>query len=32
MVEKITALGGDPTTKVGELTWAPEPGARRSTT
>ena len=27
LVEKITALGGDPTTKVGELKWQPDPGA-----
>jgi len=26
LVEKVTALGGDPTTKVGELAWNPEPG------
>jgi bacterioferritin (cytochrome b1) len=26
LVEKITALGGDPTTKIGELSWTPEPG------
>jgi len=26
LVEKITALGGDPTTKVGELKWEPDPG------
>ena len=26
VVEKITALGGDPTTKVGELRWNPDPG------
>ena len=26
LVEKITALGGDPTTKVGELKWNPDPG------
>ena len=26
LVEKITALGGDPTTKVGELRWEPDPG------
>ena len=26
LVEKITALGGDPTTEVGELTWNPNPG------
>ena len=26
LVEKITALGGDPTTRVGELKWQPEPG------
>ena len=25
LVEKITALGGDPTTKVGELRWVPDP-------
>ena len=25
LVEKITALGGDPTTKVGELKWQPDP-------
>jgi bacterioferritin (cytochrome b1) len=25
LVEKITALGGDPTTKVGSLAWDPEP-------
>ena len=25
VVEKITALGGDPTTKVGELKWHPHP-------
>jgi bacterioferritin (cytochrome b1) len=25
LVEKITALGGDPTTKVGELRWEPDP-------
>jgi bacterioferritin (cytochrome b1) len=25
LVEKITALGGDPTTKVGELVWDPDP-------
>ncbi len=25
LVEKITALGGDPTTRVGELKWQPEP-------
>lgn len=25
LVEKITALGGDPTTKVGELGWTPDP-------
>ena len=25
LVEKITALGGDPTTKVGELKWSPQP-------
>jgi hypothetical protein len=24
-VEKITALGGDPTTKVGKLAWDPSP-------
>jgi bacterioferritin (cytochrome b1) len=27
VVEKITALGGDPTTKVGELKWQPDPAA-----
>jgi bacterioferritin (cytochrome b1) len=26
LVEKITALGGDPTTKVGDLAWDPDPG------
>ena len=26
LVEKITALGGDPTTKVGKLDWTPDPG------
>jgi len=26
IVEKITALGGDPTTKVGKLVWDPKPG------
>ena len=26
LVEKITALGGDPTTEVGELKWHPDPG------
>ena len=26
LVEKITALGGNPTTKVGELRWNPDPG------
>ena len=26
LVEKITALGGDPTTNVGELKWDPSPG------
>ena len=26
LVEKISALGGDPTTEVGELTWDPNPG------
>ena len=26
IVEKITALGGDPTTKIGELKWDPSPG------
>ena len=26
IVEKITALGGDPTTKIGELRWDPDPG------
>ena len=26
LVEKITALGGDPTTNVGELKWEPDPG------
>ena len=26
LVEKISALGGDPTTEVGELTWNPDPG------
>src|SRR5215210_8064201 len=26
LVEKITALGGDPTTEVGELEWDPDPG------
>jgi bacterioferritin (cytochrome b1) len=25
LVEKITALGGDPTTKIGELSWTPDP-------
>ena len=25
LVEKITALGGDPTTKVGKLKWQPDP-------
>jgi bacterioferritin (cytochrome b1) len=25
LVEKITALGGDPTTKVGKLDWSPDP-------
>ena len=25
LVEKITALGGNPTTKVGELEWQPDP-------
>jgi bacterioferritin (cytochrome b1) len=25
LVEKITALGGDPTTEIGELTWDPDP-------
>ena len=25
LVEKITALGGDPTTRVGELKWQPRP-------
>jgi bacterioferritin (cytochrome b1) len=25
LVEKITALGGDPTTTVGELDWSPKP-------
>src|SRR5215208_3930707 len=25
LVEKITALGGDPTTKIGELAWNPDP-------
>jgi bacterioferritin (cytochrome b1) len=25
IVEKISALGGDPTTKVGELAWNPDP-------
>jgi bacterioferritin (cytochrome b1) len=25
VVEKITALGGDPTTEIGELTWDPDP-------
>jgi bacterioferritin (cytochrome b1) len=25
LVEKITALGGDPTTRVGELKWHPQP-------
>jgi bacterioferritin (cytochrome b1) len=25
LVEKITALGGDPTTEVGELEWDPQP-------
>ena len=25
LVEKITALGGDPTTKVGALNWQPDP-------
>jgi bacterioferritin (cytochrome b1) len=25
LVEKITALGGDPTTRVGELKWEPDP-------
>jgi bacterioferritin (cytochrome b1) len=25
LVEKITALGGDPTTQVGELEWDPQP-------
>jgi bacterioferritin (cytochrome b1) len=25
LVEKITALGGDPTTEVGELAWDPKP-------
>ena len=32
IVEKITALGGDPTTKIGELEVGSRPGARRSTT
>jgi bacterioferritin (cytochrome b1) len=27
MVEKITALGGDPTVEVGELRWESQPGA-----
>lgn len=31
LVEKITALGGDPTTRVGELKWNPS-RPRRSTT
>jgi bacterioferritin (cytochrome b1) len=26
IVEKITALGGDPTTKIGKLKWDPSPG------
>jgi bacterioferritin (cytochrome b1) len=26
LVEKITALGGDPTTEVGEIAWTPNPG------
>jgi hypothetical protein len=26
LVEKITALGGDPTTEVGRLRWTPKPG------
>jgi bacterioferritin (cytochrome b1) len=26
IVEKITALGGDPTTKIGKLRWDPSPG------
>jgi bacterioferritin (cytochrome b1) len=26
LVEKITSLGGDPTTKVGRLEWTPKPG------
>jgi bacterioferritin (cytochrome b1) len=26
LVEKITALGGDPTTEVGKLEWTPKPG------
>src|SRR5215212_8251303 len=25
IVEKITALGGDPTTKIGKLAWDPDP-------
>jgi len=25
LVEKITALGGDPTTEIGELSWTPDP-------
>jgi bacterioferritin (cytochrome b1) len=27
LVEKITALGGDPTLEVGKLRWEPDPGA-----
>jgi bacterioferritin (cytochrome b1) len=27
LVEKITALGGDPTTRIGKLEWDPDPGA-----
>jgi bacterioferritin (cytochrome b1) len=27
LVEKITALGGDPTTRVGALVWNPDPAA-----
>jgi bacterioferritin (cytochrome b1) len=27
LVEKITALGGDPTTKVGKLSWDPNPAS-----
>ena len=26
IIEKITALGGDPTTNVGKLSWDPKPG------